>query len=114
MHDEILDGKPHVLSDRYGYIGHKIYVITTDECSTSKKISEKIDEQLEIYAEYLFENDKETTVRYLMSVLTDQVYHSSIDKNYRLIYRPPHAVSCLSQYGTLCLEFERAKKDNLK
>lgn len=108
MEDTIFDGEAHVLSEKFGYIADKVR-----EIENISGLQEIIDEQLETYAEYLFENDKERVIEYLLSIFRMQVMRQCSDDHYQVIYRPPHMVSCLAQYGTLCLKFQRAENDNL-
>lgn len=42
-----------------------------------------------------------------------QVFQSNTPEHYQLIFRPPHMVSALAQYATLCIKFQRAKQDIL-
>jgi hypothetical protein len=109
MDDTIFDGEAHALSKDYGYIAKRIYEVM-DESS----LSEYVDEQLLKYCDYLYTNDKENVIKYLFQVFKEQVFYCSTDENYKLIFRPPHMVSALSQFATLALKFKRAEKDNLE
>jgi hypothetical protein len=106
--DPIFDGECHALSKKYGYVAKKLLGE-----SAQKLDMDDIEELLLQYAEYLYENDKERVIEYLLSIFRTQVRHQSTDENYQVIYRPSWIISALSQFGTLCLKFERAEKDNL-
>lgn len=108
MDDTIFDGEAHALSKDYGYIANRIH-----EISDESKLSEYVNEQLVKYCDYLYANDKEKVCSYLIDIFKYQVYHGSTDE-LQLIFRPPHMVSCLSQFATLALKFKRAEKDNLE
>ena len=108
MRDVIFDGEPHALSKDYGYIANIIH----GEVDTSK-LSEYSYEQLIKYCEYIYLNDKENVIGYLISMFKDKVFIGSTDKNLQLIFRPPHMASCLAQFATLALKFKRAEEDNL-
>lgn len=104
----IFDGECHSFSKKGGYIAKKLI-----EDFVQNLDMNDVEELIIKYAEYLYENDKERVIQYLLKIFTTQVRHHITDENYQVIYRPAWIVSCLSQPGTLCLKFERAKKDNL-
>ncbi len=109
MIDPIFDEEVHVLSKEYGYIAKKIH-----EPKPENTLHELIDIQLLKFCEYLYLNDKEKVIDYLMQIFRLQVFHCSTDENFQIIYRPPYMASCLQQYATLCLKFKRSEKDNLE
>lgn len=109
MEDTLFDGEPHVLSEKYGYIANRIH-----ENIEQSNLHHYVEKSLDKYANYLYENDKEKVIKYLMEVLMFQVFQSSTPEDYQVIFRPPYMVSALAQYATLCLKFERSKKDNLE
>lgn len=109
MEDTIFDGEPHPLSEKYGYIAHRIHGNLEES-----NLCQYVEKSLEKYCNYLYENDKERVLKYLMEVLMFQVFQSNTPEHYQVIFRPPYMVSALAQYATLCLKFERAKKDTLE
>ena len=108
MNDTIFDGKAHVLGEKYGYIAEIIH-----ENLHHSNIHQYVEKLLEEYCNYLYENDKEIVIKYLIEVLMSQVFQFNTPEHYQVIFRPPHVISCLAQYATLCLKFKRAEKDNL-
>lgn len=106
---DIFDGEPHILSESYGYIANKVH--DKDCCSDVHKHIEK---QIRKYCEYLYENNKEKTIDYLMQVLMRQVDCCSTDEDFKIIFRPAYLSGCLSLYGTVAIKFKRAENDNLK
>jgi hypothetical protein len=111
MENYIFDGKPHILDRKYGYITKKI--IPMDLRIDRSSFMDEVDSLLENYVEYLYENDKDKVIRYLMEVLRQQSYNFHTDECYQLIYHPPHLSGCLGQHAILSLKFTRADNDNL-
>lgn len=104
----VFDGEVHALSKDYAYISKRVY-----ETECQKNLMEHVNEHLIKYCEYLYLNDKDKVINYLMSIFSKQVYNFCTDKNYKVIFTPPYLSSCLAQFATLSLKFERVKNDNL-
>lgn len=103
----IFDGKPHALSEDYGYI------IKTIEENISFNHSEAIkNEILREYVLYKMKNDPHYCVDVLMKHFMFE--DGGCGDNFSFIYRPPYMVNVLSQYGTMSIKFKRIKDDNLK
>lgn len=108
MEDPIFDGKCHALSKYFGYIAKRFHGAFGEKLE-----DHDIEEHLIEFCEYLFKNDKNKVISYLMQIFTDQVKKGKTDENYSLILRPPWVISCLAQEGTLALKFKRAEGDGL-
>jgi len=107
MDNYILDGEPHALDKKTAYILQKI------EDTSRENVHEMTVSFLRKYAEYLYQNDKEKVMEYLMKIFENMLDFDKTPKGTSLIYRPPHIASSLSQYGTLAFKFVRAKEDTL-
>ncbi len=105
MDDVILDGKCHAISKSYGVFGKYIPKLTFD--------LEDADDLLNKYAEYLYKNDKQKVIDYLLSIFRKQVAQMTTDDNFQIIFKPPYITSISAQNGTLCLKFIRSENDDL-
>jgi|SRR3974390_1907921 len=104
----IFDGECHAIpgSTEYGYIAHKVTAELAD-------LQERIEQEVGKYAEYLYAYDKEEVLEILKDVMRAQIRCVCTPERYQIVHRPPWVVGALAQYGTVCLKFKRAKKDNL-
>lgn len=109
MHDAIFDGKCHVISEEYGYIAKKV----EEDSLTNINFTNQSEELIREYAEYLFKNNKEKVIEYILHNLRSQIYAFKTEDNFQIIYRPPWITSCLAQCGTFVLRFKRSKNDKL-
>ncbi len=109
MEEPIFDGKVHKLDDKFGYIAHRVF-----EEMTPLALRLYTEKALLEYAKYLYENDRDTTISFLMDMLEREALDKNThDEYYTIIYRPAHLGSCLSTYSTVCLKFNRSKDDNI-
>ncbi len=106
MEEIIFDGETHVLNENFGYIALKL-----DE---DEKLSDYVNKELIKYANYLYENDKDKVMEFIMEKLCSQVFIGSTPEDYQLIFRPSYLIGVLAQFSTLCLKFKRAEIDNLE
>jgi hypothetical protein len=108
MKHPIFDGECHAIpdSEEYAYIAHKV---GNDE----KEIQKKIEQQIEKFAEYLYENDKDEVISLLTDVFRAQIMCGCTPERYQIIHRPPWVVGALAQYGTIALKFKRSEEDDL-
>lgn len=108
MEDYIYDSEPHALDDKLAYILKKV-----DPYTKGFDLKDEVMAMYKKYAEYLMANDKEKALEYMMKVFQHYVDFEQAPENTSLVYRAPHTVSPLAQYGSLALKFERAKEDTL-
>jgi hypothetical protein len=107
MDDTNFDGECHALTEKHGYIAKRI------SCQTDATSGRKcIDELFKKYAEYLYENDREKTINYLISLLKGEI-RADLGDDFQLIHQPFWLICSLAQYGTLGMKFKRSKHDNL-
>ncbi len=104
----IFDGEIHALSDQWAYMAFKAY-----EDEGIFECHKIIDGYLENYANYLYENDKDKVISYLMETLRSQVASQCTDSNYQVIFRPAYKVNGLKQDWEVALKFRRSREDKL-
>lgn len=109
MEDIICDGEVHAISQDYGYICNRIF-----EKLDKETLSDYVNQQLIKFIDYLYINDKEKIVDYLINIFNYQVIHNIKDENYDVIFRPEIMSNSLAQFSTLALKFKRAENDNLE
>ncbi len=109
MHETIFDGEAHLLSDQYGYIAIKV-----DESVQLDSFIDIAAPQVRKYCEYLYENDREKVIEYLMKIFTQQIHCGNCNEDFQIIFRPACVVGDLNKYGTLAIKFKRSENDNLE
>lgn len=108
MEDYIYDSEPHAIDAELAYILKKI-----DPSKKELDMKSEILAMYKKYAEYLLACDKEKALEYIMKVFQHYVDFEEAPDGANVIYRPPHMVGPLAQYGSLALKFQRAKEDTL-
>jgi hypothetical protein len=110
MEDYIDDGKPHILSDKWGYILNYIEVDNPDKTSQLSLIQENFVRE---YCIYLMENDPERVISILIEkFMPDQSGLTCEDLCF--VMREPWVISCLDQKSSIALKFKRISDDNLR
>lgn len=104
MEKYIFDAEPHALDKETGYILKKI----DSSKLTNEYMKEEILELYKKYAQYLIACDKEKATEYIM-----KIFEQLDGFEEGIVYRPPHMVGPLAQYGTLAFKFKRALDDTL-
>lgn len=107
MKDPIFDGEIHIIDEKYAYMTERI-----DKSLDEEHLYKKMDNFIFKYAEYLYENDKDKVMNYLIKSLTQEVGLSCTPEDYKIIFKP-YINDRLNQFATLTLKFIRAVKDNL-
>lgn len=108
MEDYIFDGEPHALNKELAYILKKIHPERKDF-----DLKEECMSIYRKYAEYLYANDKDEVIEYLMKVFNHHLTFEEDVPGTSMVMRPPHMVSVLAQYGSLALKFKRVSEDTL-
>ncbi len=109
------DGKIHAISKDYAAILKKTHVdVQLTIMDGLSSLSELVKDYSHQYAEYLYEFNKEKVIKILEEKISELgINGCTFDEDYSFIYRPPHSIDPISQYGSIALKFKRAEKDNL-
>jgi hypothetical protein len=107
MDDYIYDGEPHALDKDFAYMLKRV------EDTSRENVHEITLSFLNKYAEYLYQNDKETVIEYLMNAFQGMLAFDKMPPETSLTYRPPHLVSAIAQFGTIAFKFPRSNEDTL-
>ena len=108
MEEYIFDGEPHALNEKLGYILTKL-----DTSDKELELKEEVLKTYKKYAEYLIACDREKAIEYIIRSFRHFLDFDQTPEDTSLVYRPPHVVGPLAQYGTLSLKFKRAPNDTL-
>ena len=112
MYDRyIVDGEIHPLSKDFAYILTYVEELKMD--ANDPTFSKLIEEYACKYAEYIYRNEKEKTIKMIRENILRNFMSFNTPEDYQLIYRSPQQIKELAIRGTLALKFKRAEKDNL-
>lgn len=104
----IFDGNIHALNEKLAYI---IEVLPND--LKPHEVKEKHIEMMQKYAHYLYENDKDSVIEWLMKIFESNISIGAPIERVTSIYRPASMNDALAQNATMAIKFTRAEKDNL-